>query len=160
MNNPLRYGGETFYQSTYGRDPASGREYTGLQVVTNTGWRIPYVSCMLVVVGMLAQLWSTLGRFLHCRESRRLAERGQWPGADGSNPGPALREKDAACADLPPSSFRDRSAAEWIAPLVLVVVSAAWIGSRAYQRPAGEGSLDLAAFGRLPVMYEGPRQAL
>ncbi len=63
MNNPLRFAGETFYQSNYGRDAATRTEYTGLQVVTNTGWRIPYVSCMIVAVGMLAQFWVTLGRY-------------------------------------------------------------------------------------------------
>ena len=71
MNNPLRFAGETFYQSNYGRDAATSTEYTGLQVVTNTGWRIPYVSCMIVAVGMLAQFWVTLGRFLRRRAEDR-----------------------------------------------------------------------------------------
>ena len=35
MNNPLRFAGETFYQSSYFVD--RGREGTVLQVVTNTG---------------------------------------------------------------------------------------------------------------------------
>lgn len=64
MNNPLRYGGNTFYQSGYMRDPDSGQEYTTLAVVTNTGWMIPYVSCMLVSIGMLAHFTGTLYRFL------------------------------------------------------------------------------------------------
>ena len=36
MNNPLRYAGETFYQSGYFRDPHTGTETTTLAVVTNT----------------------------------------------------------------------------------------------------------------------------
>src|SRR5439155_510093 len=36
MNNPLRYAGQTFYQSSVGADPITGEESTGLQVVTNT----------------------------------------------------------------------------------------------------------------------------
>ena len=63
MNEPLRYAGETFYQSGYhmGED---GVEVTDLQVVTNTGWMVPYVACMLVVIGMLAHFFQTLLRFI------------------------------------------------------------------------------------------------
>ncbi|MFM7070579.1 MAG: cytochrome c biogenesis protein CcsA [Planctomycetota bacterium] len=63
MNEPLRYAGETFYQSGYRLD-ADGAEVTDLQVVTNTGWMIPYVACMLVVIGMLYHFGVTLVRFL------------------------------------------------------------------------------------------------
>src|SRR5262249_34872242 len=59
MNAPLRYGGETFYQSGFddgmrGKHP-TGVKSTTLQVVTNFGWMIPYVACMVVITGMLAQ---------------------------------------------------------------------------------------------------------
>ncbi|MFM7412065.1 MAG: cytochrome c biogenesis protein ResB, partial [Planctomycetota bacterium] len=50
MNNPVRYRGETFYQSQYSEvDLGDGRsgEMTGLQVVANAGWLIPYVACVL-----------------------------------------------------------------------------------------------------------------
>src|SRR5262249_8629823 len=69
MNNPLRFAGETFYQSSYDRDPRTGIEVTGLQVVSNTGWMIPYVSCMIVGVGMLFQFSVTLLRFLNRRDA-------------------------------------------------------------------------------------------
>jgi ResB-like family len=49
MNEPLRYAGETFYQSAFMRD-AKG---TILQVVRNPGWLLPYVSCSLVTLGLL-----------------------------------------------------------------------------------------------------------
>jgi ABC-type transport system involved in cytochrome c biogenesis permease subunit len=65
MNNPLRFNGETFYQSNVGADPITREETTGLQVVTNSGWMIPYVSCMIVAVGMLFQFSVTLMRFLN-----------------------------------------------------------------------------------------------
>jgi ABC-type transport system involved in cytochrome c biogenesis permease subunit len=65
MNNPLRFNGETFYQSNVGVDPITREETTGLQVVTNTGWMIPYVSCMIVAVGMLFQFSVALLRFLN-----------------------------------------------------------------------------------------------
>jgi hypothetical protein len=51
MNHPLYYEGETFYQSKVDSDKA-GREFTGLQVVRNPGWPLPYIACTLVIVGM------------------------------------------------------------------------------------------------------------
>jgi len=76
MNNPLRYRGETFYQSSYEMLPG-GREFTSIQVVRNSGWMIPYVACMIVAVGMLAHFTGTFDRFLGRRErekSRQVAE--------------------------------------------------------------------------------------
>ena len=64
MNNPLRYGGDTLYQASFDRD---NPHLTVLQVVTNSGWMIPYVACMLVGIGMLAQFSITLLRFLRRR---------------------------------------------------------------------------------------------
>ena len=64
MNNPLRYGGETFYQSGL-QQLRPGVDMTVLQVVTNDGWMIPYVSCMIVAVGMLAHFLMGLIRFLN-----------------------------------------------------------------------------------------------
>lgn len=49
MNHPLRYAGETFYQSAF-KENDSG---TILQVVRNPGWLLPYVSCAMVGGGML-----------------------------------------------------------------------------------------------------------
>lgn len=64
MNHPLRYEGETFYQAGW----IPGDKGTILQVVHNPGWIMPYVSCFLVVAGMmihfLLHLFGFLGRFL------------------------------------------------------------------------------------------------
>jgi len=49
MNSPLRYGGSTFYQASFGM----GDKLSVLQVVRNPGWLIPYLSCALVAIGML-----------------------------------------------------------------------------------------------------------
>ena len=49
MNTPLRYGGSTFYQASFGM----GDKLSILQVVRNPGWTIPYWSCALVAIGML-----------------------------------------------------------------------------------------------------------
>ena len=62
MNHPLRYAGETFYQSGYERTEKG--EATKLSVVTNTGWMLPYVACMLVVVGLVGTLFADAGAVL------------------------------------------------------------------------------------------------
>ena len=67
MNNPMRYAGETFYQSSWGMD--AGKIYSVLQVVKNGGWMIPYVACMFVAVGMGAHFSLTLSRFLNRQQA-------------------------------------------------------------------------------------------
>ncbi len=66
MNNPIRYRGETFYQSSYSKVPTSRTstvEVTGLQIVENAGWVIPYVCCMMVLWGMAAHFGEAFFRF-------------------------------------------------------------------------------------------------
>lgn len=63
MNNPLRYAGLTFYQSSYKPD-GSG---TVLQVVRNPGWLMPYLACVLVGGGMSWHFGQTLVGFLRRR---------------------------------------------------------------------------------------------
>jgi hypothetical protein len=60
MNNPLRYARRTFYQSGYLPDDGG----TVLQVVRNDVWMIPYLSCMIVFVGMTAQFVQSFKRYL------------------------------------------------------------------------------------------------
>jgi hypothetical protein len=60
MNNPLRYARRTFYQSGYLPDDSG----TVLQVVRNDVWMIPYLSCMIVFVGMSAQFIESFRRYL------------------------------------------------------------------------------------------------
>lgn len=52
MNEPLRYGGKTFFQASY--DEAT-EQATVLQVVDNPGWLTPYFACALVALGMVWQ---------------------------------------------------------------------------------------------------------
>jgi hypothetical protein len=51
MNNPLRFAGETYYQASFDVD----NHGTILQVVHNPSWLTPYLSCILVGVGLVVQ---------------------------------------------------------------------------------------------------------
>ena len=61
MNNPLRYRGDTLYQSSF---DAATEKGTVLQVVENRGWMAPYVGCMIVAIGLLGQFQLSLLQFL------------------------------------------------------------------------------------------------
>jgi ResB-like family len=63
MNNPLRYGGKTFYQAGFDAD----NQGTVLRVVKNPGWFTPYFACGLVTAGMVVQFLSHLILFLRRR---------------------------------------------------------------------------------------------
>jgi hypothetical protein len=58
MNQPLRYDGKAFYQASFGKE----NTLTILQVVQNPGWLIPYVSCVLVTVGLFIHFGISLRR--------------------------------------------------------------------------------------------------
>jgi hypothetical protein len=63
MNHPLRYQGETFYQSSL--YPLG--KGTVLQVVRNPGWLLPYLACGMVSIGMLMHFGMHLREFLRRR---------------------------------------------------------------------------------------------
>jgi ABC-type transport system involved in cytochrome c biogenesis permease subunit len=61
MNEPLRYNGETFYQADFDHQTEKG---TVLQVVKNPGWLLPYISCVVVGLGLVIHFSIYLLRFL------------------------------------------------------------------------------------------------
>jgi len=65
MNNPLRYAGETYYQSGYDPD----NQGTILQVVRNPSWLTPYFSCVLVGLGLVVQFATHLLGFAFRRRT-------------------------------------------------------------------------------------------
>jgi hypothetical protein len=67
MNNPLRYRGDTLYQSSFDSETEKG---TVLQVVNNKVWMAPYAACMIVGIGMLGQFLLTLFGFIQKLVSR------------------------------------------------------------------------------------------
>jgi len=60
MNNPLRYAGETYYQSGFDQD----NHGTILQVVRNPSWLTPYLSCIMVGAGLVVQFMTHLVGFV------------------------------------------------------------------------------------------------
>lgn len=58
MNQPLRYDGKAFYQASFGK----GDTLSILQVVANPGWLIPYISTVLVTLGLLVHFAIMLRR--------------------------------------------------------------------------------------------------
>ncbi len=126
MNNPLRYAGETFYQEGYAQ-AENGSELTTLQLVNNKGWMIPYIACMLVVVGLLAHFLGTLTRFV-----RRTLE-------------------EQAATDGEPRR------AIWLAPAAAVAASVLLVGAYASSslKPVVVNGMRLDDFGRLPIVYGG-----
>ncbi|HXA14735.1 MAG TPA: cytochrome c biogenesis protein ResB [Opitutaceae bacterium] len=63
MNSPLRYGGLTYYQ--YQMNKVDGLSV--LQVVRNPTWRLPYLACLLVGLGLVIQFSLHLAGFFRKR---------------------------------------------------------------------------------------------
>jgi len=66
MNQPLRYEGKTFYQASFGKNDT----LSVLSVVENPGWLLPYVSCVLVSIGLLVHFAIVLRRSLKRRQEK------------------------------------------------------------------------------------------
>jgi hypothetical protein len=67
MNQPLRYEGKTFYQASFGKNDT----LSVLSVVENPGWLLPYVSCVLVAMGLLVHFAIVLRRSLKRRQDKK-----------------------------------------------------------------------------------------
>lgn len=85
MNNPLRYGGETFYQAGYDKDDHG----TTLQVVHNPSWLTPYFSCVLVGAGLV---WQFLTHLLGFTLKRKTAPAATAPAPASASAGLAFKQ--------------------------------------------------------------------
>jgi len=65
MNNPLRHAGLTLYQASFEK----GDTVSILQVVRNPGWVLPYVSCVMMGLGLLVQFGIHLFGFVRKRSA-------------------------------------------------------------------------------------------
>jgi ABC-type transport system involved in cytochrome c biogenesis permease subunit len=176
MNDPLRYAGETFYQSNYSKDPSTGVESTTLQVVSNSGWMIPYVSCMIVATGLLAQFSITLLRFLRRRSAKETLYKlsaysmtmfgGGYAGilfqhlagkeAESRKQRKKRRQQRAEQAQAPPEPESSAAATVfWVFPTAVVVLAALWVASAMRTPGPTLGQPDYYQFGELPLVYEG-----
>ena len=164
MNNPLRYSGETFYQS--GMDKLKdGRELTILQVVTNHGWMIPYVCCMFTVVGLFAQFGTTLLGFLESSRKKELRQRemaaavvqsqiDQSAGEDNLNP---HLQADSSVSAKP------RRGGKWLLTSIMVGVMGLWVVGELYKSASGKatkGEMRLDLLGQIPIAMDGRVQPL
>jgi ABC-type transport system involved in cytochrome c biogenesis permease subunit len=141
MNNPLRYGGETFYQASFDPDDQG----SVLQVVHNPSWLTPYFACVLVAAGLLVQFLSHLIHF----GKRRDSEPGSAAVPAASD---AASSRVAGRQDVSDRRRGGMIIGNWI-PIILVVVMAGWIFCRLRQPP--ESGFDTRAFGKLPVLMNG-----
>ncbi len=66
MNHPLRYDGLTFFQSGFANEDTT----TILQVVSNPGRHLPYISCGLIFLGLTVQFLLGLASFAGKRLNR------------------------------------------------------------------------------------------
>lgn len=153
MNNPLRYGNETFYQSGHDRT-RDGREYTVIQIVKNAGWMIPYVACMVVVVGLFAQFGVTLLKFL---DKVQQGAAPKSPSSQRSAHGPDKEQVFVAEA-VPSSELHVLKTvltvlAAFLAGSVLIYVGGKAARSTRAKVVKDEMRLDL--LGELPITYQG-----
>ena len=136
MNEPLRYAGETFYQSSFDKETETTTE---LQVVNNPVVWLPYIACGLVSAGMLVYFAFFLSRFLW-----RLIDTG--------------RPATGSTVKLPVSSLIPRpTKAERILPWALFALFALLYYGGDVARKAPKSDLDLSAVASIPVV-EGGRQ--
>ncbi|MCA9061068.1 MAG: cytochrome c biogenesis protein ResB, partial [Planctomycetaceae bacterium] len=171
MNSPLRYKGETFYQSSYIPLP-NGKEATVLSVVDNRGWMLPYIGCMIVAVGMCSQFWQTLSRFLK-RVDETPPGTAEWNDADAgsdaagppqtgdagdapqTDPLAALRRPAMRAGQVAEHSTSSGGSGSYLLTTVFVLMFAAMMIGRAIPRKAEPDVMDIRAFGAIPVLSNG-----
>lgn len=62
MNHPLRYEGKTYYQASFSE--AKNVTSSILQVVENPSWLMPYISCLIISLGLIIHFATMLIKFL------------------------------------------------------------------------------------------------
>ena len=155
MNNPLRYAGETFYQSNYGKLGRS--EYTILSVVTNSGWMIPYVACMLVATGLLAHFLITLTRFLQ-RVLETEASGGVVQAELAGKPLPAGSGRGKRLEAVPVAQLaRPQNQQGFSVAIAVAIAAIFFLWTYYWARPAKfkDTSVDLAALAKMPIVEDG-----
>jgi len=158
MNNPLRYKGETFYQSGY-TALEGGKEASTISVVNNTGWMLPYIACMIVAFGMFAQFGQTLFRFLD-RTERSAVKPSALQTPPGVDPKPGFAPAQPVFAGEGDSMPRAPLALTIGIPLMVALLFSVWLGSK--MRPPKEDpqAMNLYSFAQLPIAWSGRAQPI
>jgi ABC-type transport system involved in cytochrome c biogenesis permease subunit len=151
MNNPLRYAGMTFYQSSF---DAETEATTVLQVVKNPSWMAPYVGCMFVLIGMMAHFGLTLSRFLE-RRSDETGVSAENKGTYARNGSPDENGHTSKRAKAHKVATRSRWNWSIIVPVAIVVVFAGYLLGKARMPKSPVGDMQVHEFGKLPVQYQG-----
>lgn len=133
MNHPLRYAGETFYQSGF-----DGPTTTILQVVRNPGWLIPYISCTMVALGMIVHFGALLVGFL----------RRPLPG------GIAAPSRSKKRAGPGPQQYVLNPRGGIALPLIVTTACVLYLLA-AGRPPKLTTPYDFNTFSRVPISYEG-----
>lgn len=81
MNEPLRYGGYTFYQASFANNDLT----SVLQVVRNPGWQLPYISIAVIGLGLILHFLIKLLGF-SSRASRKADRKDSAKSPDSSAP--------------------------------------------------------------------------
>jgi ABC-type transport system involved in cytochrome c biogenesis permease subunit len=145
MNEPLRHAGLTFYQSSF---DDKTEKTTELQVVRNPGWLIPYVSCVIGGIGMLAHFGIALFAFLRKRKTASqaaLATGGRRSGRSGEESYTLQPQRNWAAIGLSTA----------VGAIALV-----YLGSVMARSPKETGAYNLASFGQIPISFGGRQQPL
>ncbi|MEJ7591241.1 MAG: cytochrome c biogenesis protein CcsA [Planctomycetaceae bacterium] len=163
MNNPLRFKGETFYQTAH-QDLGAGKEMTTLSVVNNQGWMLPYIACMIAMFGMFAQFGQTLFRFLD-RTARGPELITASSNATFSDVRPGFGPARSEVDSLPVVASKPAAAsAPFIVrigiPLVVMLVFALWLGKKAMPPKVVPNTMNLYGFAQLPVAWSGRPQPI
>ena len=165
MNNPLRFAGETFYQADHRY--IDGEDWTGLQIVSNDGWMIPYVSCMIVAVGLFAQFGFSILRFLRRRVADELKKNdAAYKEADAlvaAGGSPSLLDRISLAERVDPNKdaaaerLRIRLVKSVIPAIVISTVGGGLLlmGLRASKEVVPDDGMNIQAFGDLPIVAGG-----
>jgi ABC-type transport system involved in cytochrome c biogenesis permease subunit len=157
MNNPLRYSGTTFYQSSFQEfHDAAGKlvqQNTILQVVKNPAWMTPYVACMLVAIGMLAHFGTILVRFLRRRAEDVTAEFSRVGTAHHPERTESKRrDRRTVVGGAHPTAWP--TLARWF-PALIVIIFAGYVYSKARMPESAKSEMQIYEFGKLPLAYQG-----
>ena len=161
MNNPLRFRGETFYQSGYSQMNTSKGpvEVSTFQVVTNQSWMIPYIGCMYVVIGMLAQFGSGMLKFSERIQKRKAKKQvanleKQIPKEDSD------QHRQQVLASTSTDIGKSTPLITWIIPIVIAILGLYTSYKLTMGKKAKSGDFDIRAAGGIPMSSGGRFQPM